>query len=207
MQLQNAAAADHEPLPPMVQAEPVVPIKEPLPPSIFLTTSEQKRIQAALAAYEQSKISDTEEKGAGLLGLLSGLGTTKETPVEKTFTYPQFFLSSLVYHGKDDWVVLIDNNKFSAKGLLGNDELKLLEVDNEKVFVEWKPKKMDRVSQSWVQNKNKDILVDPVAGTVTFTLHPNQTFSSFVMRVLEGKVMPVTVTIKRDNSNDTPSAD
>ena len=201
------AAADSEQSPPLVQAAPVVPVKEPLPLSIFFTKAEQQRIQEAWAAYEQSKISGTEEKSAGLLGLLSGLGTTKETPVEKTFTYPQFFLSSLVYHGKDDWVVLIDNNKFSAKGLLGNDELKLLEVDNEKVFIEWKPKKMDRVNQSWAKNKNKDILVDPVAGTVTFTLYPNQTFSSFVMRVLEGKVMPVTVKIKQDSNNDTPSAD
>jgi len=36
------------------------------------------------------------------------------------------------------------------------------------------------------------VLVNKEEGEVAFILRPNQTFSSFVMRALEGKVLPVS---------------
>src|SRR5262249_23080314 len=40
---------------------------------------------------------------------------------------------------------------------------------------------------------NQSVNVDSAQGIVSFTLRPNQTFSSYAMRVLEGRVKPVTI--------------
>ena len=189
------------------------PAKEPLPISIFFTPEELQRMRAAFVAYEKSKmvkISDAESKANDFLNQLTDSEPKRaEPPVEKTYVYPQFFLNSLVFHAQDDWVVLVNNQRFSAKGAQDDSEIKVLAVDSEKVLLEWKPKKMDRVLESWANNVNESADVDPLDGTVEFTLRPNQTFSSYAMRVLEGKVRPVMIVINtgQDTNGDAQSND
>lgn len=181
---------------------PATAVKEPVPISIFFTPEELQRMRTALIAYEKSKkakISNAESKANDFLNQLTDSEPkAKPAQVEKVYVYPQFFLNSLVFDAEDDWVVLVNNQRFSAKVPQSDPELKVLNVDREKVSLEWTPKKMDRVMESWEKNVNEQIGVDPVVGTVTFTLRPNQTFSSYAMRVLEGKVRPVMIVIKQE---------
>lgn len=183
-------------------APPPVPVKEPVPISIFFTAEELQRMRAAIMAYEKSKlvkISKAEDKANDFLNQLTDSEPAPPPePVEKTYVYPQFFLNSLVYHSKEDWVVLINGQRYSSRVEQTDPEIRVLGVDEEKVVLEWKPKKMDRVMESWAKNINEEINVDPVVGIVSFTLRPNQTFSSYAMRVLEGRVRPVMVVFKTD---------
>ena len=181
------------------------PPKEALPPSVFFTTDAQQKMHEAMAEYEKSLlarlnsgVSKVGDEAARLIDTeLKKMGLRVE---EKTFTYPQFFLDSLVYHDEKDWTVLINKARLSAKVAQSGD-ISIISVDNEKVLVEWKPKKMERVNESWAQYKNDTAKVDVLEGTVRFTLRPNQTFSSYVMRVIEGRVKPVTVDIKSGDSD------
>ena len=191
---------------------PEVKKKEPLPVSIFFTPEEMQRMRAAFVAFEKSKkvkISDAENKANDFLNQLTDSEPKVDAPlVEKMYVYPQFFLNSLVFHGHDDWVVLVNNQRFSAKNM-ESEELKILAVDNETVSLEWKPKKLEHVMESWEKNRNTETAVDSVLGTVRFTLRPNQTFSSYNMRVLEGKVRPVMIMLKPDTgvADDATDAD
>jgi len=183
-------------------APPPVPVKEPVPISLFFSAEELQRMRAAIMAYEKSKlvkISKAEDKANDFLNQLTDSEPAlPPEPVEKTYVYPQFFLNSLVYHSREDWVVLINGQRYSSRVEQADPQIRVLNVDEEKVALEWKPRKMKRVMESWGRNINEETNVDPVMGIVQFTLRPNQTFSSYAMRVLEGRVRPVMIVLKTD---------
>ena len=84
-----------------------------------------------------------------------------------------------------------------------------MSLDKNQVDIEWTPVRMDRVNAVWdtvkgmppqtSSGQSGHVKVHADKGTVTFTLRPNQTFSSYTMRVVEGKVTPVTVDPKDNN--------
>jgi hypothetical protein len=65
---------------------------------------------------------------------------------------------------------------------------------------------MDKVVEAWRSQNNDDIQVDEQEGTVVFTLRPNQTFTSYLMRVVEGRVQPVTIGNVAQESTSTTFA-
>jgi hypothetical protein len=76
-------------------------------------------------------------------------------------------------------------------------QISIIGVDKDSVIIEWKPDDWEKVHSSWDRVANHDadaaVSVDVIRGLVIFTLHPDQTFSSYVMRVLQGKVKQITV--------------
>lgn len=190
----------------------VVPAKSPLPAarkkeeppqstanekeekidSLFYSQEEVRDIHLAINAYLKhiSNRQDLTFDEEAFLQRLSGLKTN--TP-SRFYTYPQFFLDSLVYHRDDDWIIWLNGQKITQDTLAEGTQIHVIAIDAEKVVLEWLPPAMERVLEVWNQIPNDEITVDQLRGKVVFTLHPNQTFSSYVMRVLEGKVLPVTV--------------
>lgn len=122
-----------------------------------------------------------------------------DDPQVTAFTYPQFFLNSIVYHTPTDWTIWITDSQSSAPRQITNEsqaegaDLEVAEVGKEKAVLVWKPLVMEKVVEVWAQSKNEGVIVDQTAGTVTFTLQPNQTFTSFLMRVVDGRLQPVTI--------------
>ena len=124
---------------------------------------------------------------------LSQLEEAKKTAqFEKNYEYPQFFLESLMYHTPEDWFIQINGQKLSPdkRERFG---LRVISVDDEKAQFEWKPTNMQLVEDSWSRMHNDEVVVNRKAGTVTFSLRANQTFSSYLMRTVEGKVKPVRI--------------
>ena len=109
------------------------------------------------------------------------------------YTYPQFFLESLVFHSDIDWSVWINGQKISHDSEDAGDKLKVRAIDKDKVDLEWAPSDMAQVIMTAEKWPNEEVTIDRLNGTVLFTLKPNQTFSSYVLRVLEGKVLPVII--------------
>jgi hypothetical protein len=174
----------------------VVPIR-----SLFFSPDEIRALNQAIATYTRNKAKPVEKK-AGAEDFLDKLtrGATQPAPTvqaERYFTYPQFFLESLVYHTPLDWSVRINGQRYTLDDRKKAD-LEIVLADKDRVVVQWTPANMDRVREVVLSEKNMEG-VDLKRGLVVFTLRPNQTFSSFVMRVLEGKVRPVTV----DNNTAT----
>jgi hypothetical protein len=186
----------------------VMPVK-----SLFYTQEEMKAVRHALTTYVQyaSIPRDNSEPE----DFLSVLGRTNPPPARKiqkkpaytsTYTYPQFFLESLAYHSPADWMVRINHQKITTREPLSNQgSLRVLNVDKDSVSLEWTPKKLDgeKIKKAARKAHDQDISVDQNHGVITFTLHANQTFSSYAMRILEGKARPVTInaTEAADNSD------
>lgn len=160
--------------------------------SLFFSPEEVRDIHLAINTYLKhvNNRQDLTFDEEAFLRRLSGLKTSSPS---RYYTYPQFFLDSLVYHKADDWVIWLNGQKITQDTLTEGTQIHVLEIDAGKVKLEWLPPAMERVLEVWNQIPNDETIVDQLRGKVIFTLHPNQTFSSYVMKVLEGKVMPVTV--------------
>ena len=190
-----AEAADK---PPVIEAETSMAAADvddedvgPVPHSMFYAPEEMNLLMQAIRTYERLKLlssSDAQNKAKDFLSQLED--AKRSVQIERNMEYPQFYLESLVYHTPDDWFVQINGEKMSPVRM-ERFGLKLLNVEPDKVLLEWRPTNMKQVNEVWAKAHNDHVIVERKTGTVTFTLLPNQTFSSYKMRVMEGKVRPV----------------
>ncbi len=190
-------------LPPATNPEPVINAK---PVSMFITADELAHINEAIATFKRNrdnKGANAESQAKNFLNQLDQTAVPAAPaapPKPQPFTYPQFFLQSLSYQNPDDWLVIVNGQKFIPHYDDPASWLKVVMVDKESVVMEWHPQNMEKVSDSWmvapVGPGQSDVIVDSIHETVTFTLKPNQTFSSYAMRIVEGKVPPVTVMVQ-----------
>ena len=192
------------PSPPVVNAATTQPTtnttnKELNLKSLFFSGDDVDAIHRAQSIYEKHKDGSVVDTKGGVeeedfLNKLEKLSNTKTAPT--TFTYPQFFLSSIMYHSPSDWVIWVNNEKIVPSSGVTPSGLRVRDVTAGKVTLEWKPEQMDKVNVVTDNSKEDAIKVDKESKNVTFTLKGNQTFSSYSMQVVEGKVMPITVNLK-----------
>jgi hypothetical protein len=188
-------------IPPVAASAPAEALT---PGSVFITEEELAKINEAIAAYKRMKDAqnvNAENQAKNFLNQLEDIKSeiTPEEVKEEPYTYPQFHLETLGYHSPKDWILQVNGQKFGPHLSSEGSALKVISIDKEKVLLEWYPAKMEKVLEVWdntfneLTGTNVDVFVDRERNTVTFELRPNQTFSSYVMRVLEGKVRPVTI--------------
>jgi len=200
----NPSAADSGSLATAAPA-PVKNIINDMPVSMFVTSEELARINGAIDAYkvmQENRNNNAENQAKNFLDKLGKpVEEIKLEPLKPVlFTYPQFFLQYLSYQSKNEWVVIINGTKFVPNHHDSNSWLRVVSVSKELVVMEWTPKDMAKVTDVWtiasIVAGQGDVSVDSIGGRVTFTLRSNQTFSSYVMRAVEGKVMPTTALIQ-----------
>jgi hypothetical protein len=163
--------------------------------SLLLSDSDIDSIRKARNYYERHLNGNNGIAEDDFLKNLEKIGNMDAE--SKTFTYPQFFLSSIAYRSAKDWVVWINDEKITQDSGISASGLKIIQIDNEKITVEWKPKKMDKITDP-DSSLNDPVKVDFLNDKVTFTIKANQTFTSYAMRIMEGKVAPVTVDLDTD---------
>lgn len=162
-------------------------------PSMFLSAEEVAGLRSAVAAFR--RIAAGASSGDDdFLKKLEALAKPKDT--DTRFIYPQFFLSSILFHSQKDWALWINGIKISLLDKYNPLGLEVLDISEKRVVLRWRPLQPERV----VFVESEGVSVDKIAKTVTFTLHGNQTFSSYAMRVVEGRIAPVVI----DNTTGVP---
>ncbi|MFO0388621.1 MAG: hypothetical protein ACK502_02730 [Alphaproteobacteria bacterium] len=160
--------------------------------SLFFTDKEVEKIRQSQEAYANRKVGVPEPTDFDEEEWFSQVGEIKQArSQDRYFTYPQFFLESLVFHTDVDWTIWLNGQRITPAN--GSQDITVTSVDKNQVTLQWRPGDFEKVKKAWAKAQHESIQVDEVAGLVFFTLKPNQTFSSYVMKVLEGKVLPVTV--------------
>jgi hypothetical protein len=163
--------------------------------SLFFSADDIASINDAQAVYEKNHRGSTALDEEDFLKKLSG--SDKKTIQDSTyFTYPQFFLSSIMYHSPTDWAVWINGEKITQKEIENKSHLFVVDVNGQKVTLEWRPERMDKITDVAASTKNSTqnpVSVDLLNNKVEFTLKGNQTFTSYSMKIVEGRVSPVTV--------------
>lgn len=169
--------------------------------SLLFSDDEIASIRSARAFYDKHRSGAATDGGIAeddFLKNLEKIAAVKQNSTPSSFTYPQFYLSSIAYYSPDNWVIWIDNEKITQGSGVSASGLRVIGINKGKVTLEWKPERMDKVADVDSQSADNPVDVDPIGKKVVFSLKPNQTFTSYAMRVVEGKVAPVTVNIKED---------
>lgn len=196
--LVNPAGAAPAPANAVEPVKPVFQGEDNITKSLFFSDADISAIRNARLFYEQHRSGNVVGGIAedDFLKSLEKISATKSETVSKTFTYPQFFLSSIAYQSPNDWVVWINDEKIIPSSGVSSAGLKVLSINNEKVTIEWQPERMDKIADE--SDTDGSVQVDFMKNKVIFTLKANQTFTSYAMRVVEGKVAPVTVDLSAD---------
>lgn len=161
--------------------------------SILLSDVQLSAINKARQSYEENAANKGNNAG-NEEDFLSKLVAPATLSTE--YTYPQFFLSSIIYHSPEDWVIWINNTKITSENSLINGiNLRILSVDSKKVVLEWIPQKTDKVDLANVDSDN-NIKTDFMNNKVVFELHTNQTFTSYAMKIVEGNPPPISIKIQ-----------
>jgi hypothetical protein len=181
---------------------PEAPVFEPpIVKSLFYTQDEMEQIRQALVDYAQYLArKNSASSGDDFLKQLESKGGVVSTvvPKNKFYTYPQFFLEALGYHSPKDWTVRVNHQRITQDtkdGAAGN--IRIVAIEKDKVSIEWEPEGDSIEKIDWKSGKTSDsrVTLNSTKKTVTFTLHANQTFSTYAMQILEGKVTPITIKV------------
>lgn len=170
--------------------------------SLFFTKTEMEKIRLAASAFANRRSGDIASSEFDVEGYLSQAEKIKQARAqERYYTYPQFYLESLVFHTDTDWSVWINGRKIISSSNNENDEIFVESITKSQVTVRWRPYDMERLRENFQKQAVNDETVEIQDDAVYFALKPNQTFSSYAMRVLEGKLLPVTVDNKAIEKN------
>jgi hypothetical protein len=114
-------------------------------------------------------------------------------PAKLYYTYPQFFLESVIYYHPAKWTIWVNGERYTQDSPKEGVELAVQAIDAEKVTFLWKPAPTERMQ--WDAPANPRVTLNSSDRVVTFTLYANQTFSSYRRAIIEGKVQPAVVNI------------
>lgn len=164
-----------------------------------------KIITALLSGIKQEEKKETtekdgEEKENLLSNLLDQLGDKEQTALPKSYTFPSFYMSSVVYYSANDWAVWINGFKFSNRNNKKIPPLYVENISKTQATIVWFPAKSLHEGLKEIQGKNKKrdrfVSFDSTKGTFTFTLKPNETFVSGISSIKEGRVASLEIARK-----------
>ncbi len=161
--------------------------------SIFFSPLQIRVLRDALQTFEQN---GNHVPRAGNLSITSTQAPATQAIVEPE-TYPVFYLSSIVYHSKNDWAVWISGHKITSRK--NTTDLKVIAVSSDRASFLWSPvfkealvtRQQRKLFASIAPVKNKltkpaTYMFDEKTGTVSFSLRANQTFLPGYMNTFEG---------------------
>jgi hypothetical protein len=170
------------------------PAEQPFRQSLFFSADQLRNLNYAVNVYRKNFQGKTDVDEFDEEDFLSKLSNIKEEQqVTRFYQYPQFYLESIVYHAQDNWIVWVNGQKITQSSPTEHADLQVESISRDAVVFLWRPTDSQKVYDAWVKADHTDMVKVMGRGSaVKFSLRPNQTFSSYVMRVLEGKVKPVT---------------
>lgn len=194
----SVAAAQE--LPPATQAAPAATPNDVLP--IF-----KKYKSILFSEQEIMHLNAIEQKQKDRLSA----GTTAASPADKAgkvartvyYTYPQFYLASLAYRAPGQWIFWMNGVKYTpASGPIAQGATIESVLPSQVVFT-YRLSGTDYIRTDNVP-ANPHVEIRAQERTIRFTLLPNQTFSTYTLRIYEGQVAPVTIAINNAAARTTP---
>lgn len=165
--------------------------------SVMFTPEELQRLEALIARIRAGK--KPEETAPP--NILADLIDSKP----KSYIFPQYFLDSIIYHTSSQWTLWVNGVKYTPDEVESIEKLKLNVISPAQAsFTLAVPRDSDVNLKQPVTDER--VQIDVMNRQVTFLLQPNQTFSSYNMKIYEGKVQPVTFDSVRQQSDALPDA-
>ena len=168
------------------------------PYSLFFSAQQIRQMKEALEEAETRLAAGTPPEPLAVPAI--ALPAPPEPP-----SYPNFYLSSIVYRGPGSWVFWMNGQQYTPKN--PPPEMQVLEISSEAVTLLWQPTfiedAVDRMkrkefsqtipSNLLARNDKRGVVYDSDRGGLIFTLGLNQSFVGGAFAVYEGRYdeMPV----------------
>lgn len=149
-------------------------------------------------SLQEQKLGGKASTGDNLTDLLESLQVTSKKVV---LPLPHLYLGSIVYYSPTNWSVWINGKKLVNRLNKPSNILFVSNIDRTEAVLVWKPESLQDLGITWREKIDskagapKNVIVDEAKGTITVTLHPNQTFVPKSLTVSEGlikQIIPVT---------------
>lgn len=165
--------------------------------SLMFDDEQNSNIERAIYAFKTNQ-SFTPESSSNNTDDKSQQKESEVSENEKSYIY----LASIIYFGRSDWVVWINNQKITAASNRESNEMYITDVEPSRVKFLW------RISVSkWkiLSGQKSEILAPKINDRnqveVEFELHPNQTFMLTNRNVIEGKAVIALLKKKEGEEN------
>ncbi len=125
--------------------------------------------------------------------------------IEDPLVYPVFYLSTIAYDAPSDWSLWVSGYKITSRR--NYTDLTVLNVTRDSVTFLWKPSFMKAIAKREKEKRfapidsvkhklvpAQAVSIDPAAGSVVFTLKPNQSFAPGYFKTFEGYIDGPTLT-------------
>lgn len=112
-------------------------------------------------------------------------------PPLTSYTYPQFYLTSIVYHAPDQWAVWINHRKITAQKQAVIPNLTIASINKDRVVLAYDFSSDPKIKPT-SDSADPRININFEKRNVQATLETNQTFSLYSWQVFEGHVPTVT---------------
>lgn len=122
--------------------------------------------------------------------------------VEAVKEAPVFYLKSILYFGKDNWAVWLNNKKItnqsSDENIDKTEDISIVKASKYEIIFLWKKTNIDKIYPKWktefvsidgqkYTSIEKNIVVDVVSGNISFVLKPNQSLVTNPLVIVEGR--------------------
>lgn len=150
-----------------------------------------KALHATDTSVAKEKSTDDNDDLSKLLESFKGSATTK-TQVQ---SLPYLYLGSILYYSPSQWSVWINGKKLPSHINNPDAIFYVKSISREGGEFVWKPPFFAEVQKKWnelsanPENLPKNLSVDVVDKSITFTLKPNQTLMTSRLRIEEGLVV------------------
>lgn len=169
--------------------------------SLFYKKSDLEKLKVALKLADVFKNQPVPAEG-----VQTTLNIASAPPKITLTEYPVFYLSSIMYQPRRDWVLWLNGARVTAKKLPA--DMKVLSVGPDQVRLRWSPAAFPMLQARWASpegnTKNRLIKkrlsvmqsasVSKDNAYVDFTLRPNQAYASAYNAVVEGKIAATPAT-------------
>lgn len=154
-------------------------------PSIMYSKKRMSEIERALEVYLEQK-----SKGFETVREEEDFLTQLDTPVqgqEYRVIFPNIYLSAILFRGNDNWSAWINNQRITSKKPENTLGITIARISDKSATIHWKPiQNKSKFYKIYAVEENDSIRYLEEDETYEFTLHTNQTFSSYDMKILEG---------------------
>lgn len=186
--------------------EQAAPSQDPAPPPLpaayksvlfsdqeltLLKALEQKRKAQLLRGEDVPEVATTTEQAP------------TAQPASVTYEYPQFYLSMLAYNGPDRWIFRANGQNYTPVNRASAADFTIHKVEPAQVVLKYQASTDDPIDFSRPTQAN--VRLDPNTRSIWFALKPNQTFSTYTLKVYEGWVEPFIVDKRQANATLAPA--
>lgn len=166
--------------------------------SFFFSTKESEVLKFSYKVFlKNQNLEKVKEKDEAI----TQIGNQETTTIEdKSFTI--ITLNSIMFMNENNWSIWLNNKKFSNIDNNNNSEFKIIFINSNQIKLKWimtETKFKNFINKQNIISENKYSLNEEGKIEIILDLYVNQSYLSFLDKIIDGKYIPERKKKKKEN--------